>query len=668
MWPGPFLTEGQEQRRWGAANDQLRPLAREGIMRGTIAIVFTLLTVGIFGFALMPGGPAETGEAIGLSAQTQPSGPAVHRVYEGPNVGGFSGAGLSPDGRYVVTKDLAMLDLITGDLRSVMDWIDGSSAWSSGWSEGGRFSPDGGRIAYSRYSYNCDCYEIHIVDVDGANPRLLMRSAPRRQGDDVPEPMWWQDIHGWSPDGESLLVTFWPGGNSAEISLVSVANGTRKVIRTTDGRGPNFATLSPDGRLLAYDMVKDRPGTESDVFVVPVNGGTPTLVVSGPSQDYPLGWAPDGSLLVYSDREFTEGVWRLQFRDGSPDGELALLKGGLWGMQPVEVSGSRFAYGLHTQAPQVHLTSIDLERNRIGTTYTPVEETVRATRSPAWSADGRWLAYATVEMTRGGGGDVRRLIVRPLAGGEAREIAPEGAGNLEDPLWANGDRSLIALASRAGGEGGWVTIDLETGEATLMGPRPDDLIAVGLEPWSFVRGLRGRFSPDLNTFYLVSGGSQIYALDLTDSTRSRVLVSFDAALGRMSLSVSPSGDRIALWSGRALWIVDTRTGDKAALHHRPGLSGTNLKIPSCNYSLAQWTPDGQFLLFKSAEGIPQDAEFGPRPCQVYKIPVTGGEPVYVGALPHHRAWALHPDGTHLALEYGENRSEIWIMEDLPGSR
>jgi hypothetical protein len=257
--------------------------------------------------------------------------------------------------------------------------------------------------------------------------------------------------------------------------------------------------------------------------------------------------------------------------------------------------------------------------------------------------------------------------VKPLAGGDSREIAPEGARDFQYPMWANGDRSLVALARDAGAEGGWVTIDLETGKASLMGPGPEDLIAVGLEPWSFVRGLRGRFSPDLKTFYRGGGYSQIYALDLTDNTRSRVLVSFDAPVAT-PLSVGPTGDRIALWSGGVLWIVDARTGDKTALHRRPGMSDPNHKIPSCNYSVAQWTPGEQSLLFKTAESIPQEAEFGPRPCQVYKISVTGGEPVYVGALPEHRAWALHPDGTHLALVYGENRSELWIMEDLPGSR
>jgi hypothetical protein len=259
-----------------------------------------------------------------------------------------------------------------------------------------------------------------------------------------------------------------------------------------------------------------------------------------------------------------------------------------------------------------------------------------------------------------------RLIVQPLAGGDPREISPEGFAAFQYPFWANGDRTLVALARRGESEGGWAAIDLETGEATLMGPRLDDLRAAGLDPMPFVRGLRGQFSPDLKTFYVSGAGSQIHALDLTDLEQSKVLASFDKPIGLLSLS--PSGDRIALRSGGALWIVDTRTGDKTALSHRPGLSDPNHKIPLCAYAVAQWTSDGQFLLFQRAESIPQDTEFGPTPCQVYKIPVAGGEPVYIGTVPQHRTWALHPDGTRLALEYGENRSEIWIMEDLPGSR
>jgi hypothetical protein len=195
---------------------------------------------------------------------------------------------------------------------------------------------------------------------------------------------------------------------------------------------------------------------------------------------------------VYSDREFTEGVWRLPFRDGRPSGDLELLKGGLWGMQPVGVSGSRFAYGLRTEARQIHLTSIDLKRNRIGTTYTPVEETPRESRSPAWSADGRWLAYTTDELMRGGG-RVRRLIVQPLAGGDPREIAPEGFSDFQYASWANGDRTLVALAGRWGQqEGGWVAIDMETGKATFVARR-EDLVAAGLDPEPFIRGLFGRF-------------------------------------------------------------------------------------------------------------------------------------------------------------------------------
>jgi len=642
-------------------------------MRSTIVTVFALLTVGILGSGLMAGRPAETREAIGHAAQAQKRQPVVHRVYEG-RIERFSGTSLSPDGRYFFTRTLGKLDLITGELGGVIrSGDDLLPPATPGWSESVRLSHDGSRIAYAWFSYSCDCYEIRIVEADGSNHRLLMRGAPFRQAEfrqagEGGESGWYPDIHGWSPDGESLLVTFWLSPNNTEISLVSVTNGTRRVVRSTDGLGPNFATLSPDGRILAYDIVKERSETESDVFVVPVNGGTPELVAGGPSHDVPLGWAPDGSLLVYSDRAFTEGVWRLPFRDGHPDGELELLKGGLWGTQPVGVSGSRFAYGLRTQARQVYLTSIDLERNRIGTAYTPVEETLRESMSPAWSADGRWLAYTTEEGARGSGGRVNRLIVQPLAGGDPREIAPEGFRGFQYPFWADGDRTLIALARRGGSEGGWAAIDLETGAATIMGPRLDDLRAAGLDPMPFVRGLRGEFSPDLKTFYVRHAGSQIHAFDLTDLEHSRVLVSFDEQ-GSGQLSVSPSGDKIALWTRSTLWVVDTRTGEKTALHDRPSRRDPDLKSPFCAGAFVpQWTSKGRFLLFQLAEGIPRDAEFGPTPCKVYKIPVAGGEPVYIGALPAHRTWALHPDGTRLALEYGENRSEIWIMEDLPGSR
>jgi len=648
-------------------------------MRSTIVTVFALLTVGILGSGLMAGGPAQGSEATSVAPKAQTGQSVVHRVYEG-GIERFSGTSLSPDGRYFFTRTLGRLDLITGELRGVIKSGDDLLPPATpGWSESVRISPDGSRIAYAWFSYSCDCYEIRIVDTDGANHRQIMRGAPFRRGAEGDagdgESGWWPDVHGWSPDGESLLVTFWINRNTVEISLVSAANGTRRVIRTTDGLGPNFATLSRDGRLLAYDMAEERSGTESesDVFVVPVNGGTPELVAGGPSHDVPLGWAPDGSLLVYSDRAFTEGVWRLPFSDGHPDGDLELLKGGLWGMQPVGVSGSRFAYGLRTQARQVHLTSIDLEHNRIGTTYTPVEETLRESRSPAWSADGRWLAYTTDEWAQGGSERAMRLIVQPLAGGDPREIAPEGFGGFQYPFWANGDRTLIALVRRGGSGGGWAAIDLETGTATIMGPRLDDLSAAGLDPMPFVRGLRGEFSPDLKTFYVRGDGGQVYALDLTDLERSRVLVSFDEGFVGL-LSVSPSGDRIAFigrrrsQEQRAVWVADARTGVETALYLDPRPTDRNLKTPLCGGSRAQWTSDGQFVLFQYGESIPRDAEFGPTPCKVYKIPVTGGEPVYIGALPAHRTWALHPDGTRLALEFGQNRSEIWIMEDLPGSR
>jgi hypothetical protein len=221
---------------------------------------------------------------------------------------------------------------------------------------------------------------------------------------------------------------------------------------------------------------------------------------------------------------------------------------------------------------------------------------------------------------------------------------------------------LITTAfSRSEGKPGFYGIDLATGTAKRLLPLLEDAVETGL----LVRpGRTTVFSPDLSTAYL-RGDSSVVAVDLA-TLEHRILVSFDAPTrGFPTLS----GDRLVLWAGLTLWMVNTRTGGKTALYQGLGYD-PNLRVASgCGgVNRPLWTGDGRFILVEQSHRIPRDAEFGPSPCRVHKIPADGGDPVLVGALPTHLGWALHPDGTRLALDFGENRSEIWIMEDLPGSR
>ena len=80
-------------------------------------------------------------------------------------------------------------------------------------------------------------------------------------------------------------------------------------------------------------------------------------------------------------------------RDGRPAGDATLVAGDLWGMEPIGVAGNSLFYGIQTQASRLHVVRLDLTRNRLSGTATPVEPQMRTSRFPAWSPDGLKLMY-----------------------------------------------------------------------------------------------------------------------------------------------------------------------------------------------------------------------------------------------------------------------------------
>jgi len=70
-----------------------------------------------------------------------------------------------------------------------------------------------------------------------------------------------------------------------------------------------------------------------------------------------------------------------------------------------------------------------------------------------------------------------------------------------------------------------------------------------------------------------------------------------------------------------------------------------------------WTPDGRYVLanLNGWEGIQ------PR---IFAIPVDGGTPILVLQAAGQRAHDLHPDGRRIAYWAGEERSEMWVLDDL----
>lgn len=72
--------------------------------------------------------------------------------------------------------------------------------------------------------------------------------------------------------------------------------------------GIQDARFSPDGKRIAFDKVIDTWNT--DIFVIPVTGGTPTRVTTSPYRERQPRWSPDGKKLTFvSDRVWESNAW-----------------------------------------------------------------------------------------------------------------------------------------------------------------------------------------------------------------------------------------------------------------------------------------------------------------------------------------------------------------------
>ena len=73
--------------------------------------------------------------------------------------------------------------------------------------------------------------------------------------------------------------------------------------------------VSPDGKLVVYQItnykVEDNKGN-TDLWIVPVNGGTPKQLTSTPHSENSARWRPDGKKIGYLSSETGESqLWEM---------------------------------------------------------------------------------------------------------------------------------------------------------------------------------------------------------------------------------------------------------------------------------------------------------------------------------------------------------------------
>jgi dipeptidyl aminopeptidase/acylaminoacyl peptidase len=267
---------------------------------------------------------------------------------------------------------------------------------------------------------------IRVVTVDGASRTIA--SLPEDAGG-RPMP---SSAMSWSPDGARLALTVWDGDAGEHVICVVAADGSGASGFTLGSRARDGAAYeelrtgvvwSPDGSSLAL-------AGDGEIYVVRPDGTKLLRVTDDNYPDFGPAWSPDSTRLVFSSERDDDPNRRVQlvFVADVADRERATLSGGWDGAWPAWLPDGRIAYSRWVE------TDWDIQTaDADGSNAQPLVHMSTSELYPVPSPDGAWIACMAFALDGPGS-----LYV---IGAESREIVLLGqaAGY---PAWSPDGRQL----------------------------------------------------------------------------------------------------------------------------------------------------------------------------------------------------------------------------------
>ena len=342
-----------------------------------------------------------------------------------------------------------------------------------------RFSPDGTRLAFSgNYDGNADVY---VMPAAGGEPRRITHHGSNDR------------LLGWFPDGQSLLFASHMASftdRASQIFKVSAGGGLPEKLPVPYGE---FGAISPDGKLLAYTPISTdfatwkryRGGMAPDVWLFDLEKKTAENITQNHANDSQPMW--HGKTLYYlSDRngrsranlwaydtetkqtrqvtKFTDAD--VHFPSMGPEEIVFESHGHLHLIDLASEKVSEVEIAVVTDRATLRPRTINVTNFTRDTSLSPTgkralfeargeifsvpaehgivrnltESSGVAERYPAWSPDGKWIAYFSDRTGE------YELTLRPADGKGGEQVQTQlGAGWRYSPQWSPDAKKIVFI-------------------------------------------------------------------------------------------------------------------------------------------------------------------------------------------------------------------------------
>ena len=431
---------------------------------------------------------------------------------------------------------------------------------------------------------------------------------------------------------------FRPSMNASKPALNAIP------LTSYQGRETQVA-FSPDGNQIAF-VWNGPQGDNQDIYVKLIDAETPLRLTTSPAEDVNPVWSPDGRYIAFLRQSAEGSEFYLIPALGGAERKLAKIF-------PYQVpsDGASNYYspdGKHLAMPDkssaseplsVFLLSIETgERRKL----TSPPAGVIGDYNPAFSPDGKWLAFA-----RSPRWSTDDLYLMALAGGEPKRLTFDNM-TINGLTWTPDSREIV-FDSRRGGS------SRHLWRVAIAGGTPERVDTVGadvLSPAISPQGRRLAYTQTLDDI-------NIWRIELDAAGKAKSQTELIAStFGDHGPDYSPDGRMIAFTSGRsgnnAIWVCES-DGAKPRLLHScgPYVTGT-----------PRWSPDGRWIAFDSRSCAP-GADGNP---DIYLISADGRQPTRLTTDPAEDvapSWSR--DGSW--IYFGSNRDgsmQIWKMPAAGG--